>query len=418
MFNLSVKEQVQECINQLEKKRILNETYVYIDMDAFFASIEELSHPEYKDKPFAVGHKIICSANYNARSYGIRSAMPTYIALRLCPSLIIMAPNSSKYRNVNLTLRSIFEKYDPGFKMLSIDEACLRIDNACIDVINDIKNEILHKTGLTCSIGVAPNMKLSKICSSINKPNGYFILENDRDKIIQFLHPLPITRIGGIGKKFSEKLNKIGIDKCGDIGEYKEILYEKFNRETFIFLLRSWLGIWDSKMTLKERKSYGCQVTFTKTSDIITIYDHMLNICEYIEDKLRKKKKKGRKISLHLKIGLKLYSRDHTRTEGFYEATQIFKYAKDLYKEFEGIKIRMIGIRISDLYDVDHDKKIIKMIENAPILDVKNNQIDLCNINNDMVKRKKIKRSIDPFKEKIGILKYLKIDESISLDDK
>lgn len=415
MFNLSVKEQIQEFINQLEKKRRLDETYVYIDMDAFFASIEELTHPEYKDKPFAVGHKIICSANYIARSYGIRSAMPTYEALKLCPSLILMPPNTSKYQNVNLSLRAIFEKFDPGFAMLSIDEACLRIDHVDIDVINDIKNEILHKTGLTCSIGVAPNMRLAKMCSSINKPNGYYILENDRDCIIQFLHSSPITRINGIGKQFSKKLKKIGIEKCGDIGEYKEVLYEKFNRETFLFLMRSWLGIWDSKMTFKERKSIGCQITFTKTSDLITIYDHMLNICQYIEGKLRKKKKKGRKVSLHLKIGLKLYCRDHTRIEGFYEAHQIFKYAKELYKEFKDIKIRMIGIRIGDLYDVDHDKRIIKMIEHAPILEKSNNHNDDYSMNEQTIIKSNNKRGlIDIHKrEKIGILKYLKVEDKI-----
>lgn len=213
-------------ILELEASRDLSKVWLHIDMDAFYAAVETLENPSLQGKPMAVGGlSMISTANYEARKFGVRAAMPGFIACKLCPDLIFVPTNFEKYTFHSELTRKVFRRYDPDFMAASLDEAYLNITEVCInrgissdEVASELRNAIFKETGLTCSAGVAPNFMLAKVCSDINKPNGQFILPNDRKAIMTFISSLPIRKIGGIGKVTEHVLRDVlGIKTCDDM---------------------------------------------------------------------------------------------------------------------------------------------------------------------------------------------------------
>ena len=233
-------------VEELEKKRDLSRTFVHIDMDAFYAAVEILDNPELRDKPMAVGgNSMLSTSNYPARRYGVRAAMPGFIAKKLCPELIIVPPHYETYKEYSRQVQDILAEYDPNFVMASLDEAYLdltehlserhkcqekrRFLTSKYQTIGKVKNEvhpdpkqmegeivefgtdaeeavrelrfrIEQKTRLTASAGIAPNAMLAKICSDRNKPNGQFYLKPSRGDIMEFMRSLPIRKVSGIGR--------------------------------------------------------------------------------------------------------------------------------------------------------------------------------------------------------------------------
>jgi DNA polymerase-4 len=198
---------------------------IHIDMDCFYAAIEMRENPELQSKPIAVGgnssRSVLCTCNYVARQYGVRSAMPAIKAKQLCPQLIILPVRMSLYKSVSRQIQQIFRQFTPLVEPLSLDEAyldvtdCRAFDNSATLIANAIRKEILNKTGLTASAGVAPNKFLAKIASDENKPNGIYVISPE--KVAEFVDTLPLIKIPGVGPKTAEKLKKFGFTTCADI---------------------------------------------------------------------------------------------------------------------------------------------------------------------------------------------------------
>nr|KAF6490643.1 DNA polymerase kappa [Molossus molossus] len=189
--------QVDRFAMELEQSRDLNNTIVHIDMDAFYAAVEMRDNPELKDKPIAVGSSsMLTTSNYHARRFGVRAAMPGFIAKRLCPQLIIVPPNFDKYRAVSKEVKEILADYDPNFMAMSLDEAYLNITKHLQERKNwpEDKRKYFIKTGNSLENGIAPNTMLAKVCSDKNKPNGQYQILPNRQAVMDFIKDLPIRK--------------------------------------------------------------------------------------------------------------------------------------------------------------------------------------------------------------------------------
>jgi DNA polymerase IV len=199
---------------------------IHVDMDCFFAAVEMRDNPALKHIPLAIGgarqsRGVIATCNYPARAYGVRSAMPTAQALKLCPHLTMLSGNMDKYKIASQQIRAIFARYTDLVEPLSLDEAYLDVSNcqlfsgSATRIAEDIRHSIFIETGLTASAGVAPNKFLAKIASDENKPDGLFVITPDH--VNSFVHNLPLQRIPGVGIKTAERLSQLGLNICADI---------------------------------------------------------------------------------------------------------------------------------------------------------------------------------------------------------
>lgn len=205
-----------------------DKTFLHLDMDAFFAAVEQRDNPELRGKPVIVGSPpdargVVATCSYEARQFGVHSAMPSRTAYKLCPQAIFVRPNGEKYRHASRQIRDIFHHYTPLVEPLSIDEAFLDITGSlhlfgdAVDCARQLKQEIFRATRLTASVGVAPNKFLAKLASDMQKPDGLTVVPREAEAIAAFLAPLPVTRIWGIGKKSAERLHRAGIRLIGDL---------------------------------------------------------------------------------------------------------------------------------------------------------------------------------------------------------
>ncbi|MEN8254079.1 MAG: DNA polymerase IV [Verrucomicrobiota bacterium] len=212
----------QERCRIVADMELPQKTILHVDMDAFFASVEQHDHPELHGKPVVVGappdqRGVVAAASYEARKYGIHSAMPSRTAYQKCPEAIFVRGNMARYKEVSQQIMRIFESYTPLVQPLSIDEAFLDVTGAQRlfgdgkTIAEKIRRDIQEQTGLTASVGIAPNMFLAKIASDMNKPDGITLVPFEREAIEQFLAPLPIGRMWGVGKVTQKKLLSLGL---------------------------------------------------------------------------------------------------------------------------------------------------------------------------------------------------------------
>lgn len=199
---------------------------IHVDMDCYYAAIEIRDNPSLRNKPIAVGgpadsRGVLCTSNYVARKYGVRSAMASSYAAKLCPGLIILPVNMDKYREVSAGIRDIFFHYTDLVEPLSLDEAyldvsyCAQLQNSATLIAKDIRKKILKEFALTASAGIAPNKFLAKIASDLNKPNGQYVITPNQ--IDDFVPSLPVKKIFGVGKVTAKKLADMGIVTCADL---------------------------------------------------------------------------------------------------------------------------------------------------------------------------------------------------------
>ena len=236
----------------LERTRDVSRTWIHVDMDAFYAAVHVLENPELGRVPIAVGGVgMISTANYVARAFGVRSAMPGFIALKLCPNLTFVKPDFEKYRRYATLAREVFREYDPNFDAVSLDEAFLDVTEYLalngVDAnaaASAVRAKVRARTGgLTCSAGVAPNRRLAKVCSDANKPDGQMVLANDGEAIVRFVRALPVRKIGGVGKVQERVLAAFGMTSCGDVFERRASLAAAFSETAFEFLLAASMGV-------------------------------------------------------------------------------------------------------------------------------------------------------------------------------
>ncbi|OAY39274.1 DNA polymerase kappa isoform X4 [Manihot esculenta] len=345
-------------IVELETTRDLSRIWLHVDMDAFYAAVETLSNPSLTGKPMAVGSmSMISTANYEARKFGVRAAMPGFIARKLCPELIFVPTDFNKYTHYSNLTRKVFQKYDPHFMAASLDEAYLDITDVCKErgvtggeVADELRTRVYEETGLTCSAGVAPNRLLAKVCSDINKPNGQFVLPNDWMAVMTFISSLPIRKIGGIGKVTEHMLRDVlGINTCEEMLQKGGFLCALFSRSSADFFLSVGLGLGGTDTPeVKFRKSISNERTFSATDDEALLYQKLADIAQMLCTDMQKEGLRGRTLTLKLKTAsFEVRSRAVTLQKYICSGEEILKYASKLLKAELPISLRLIGLRMS-----------------------------------------------------------------------
>ncbi|KAL7314508.1 hypothetical protein PS15m_006070 [Mucor circinelloides] len=369
---------VDNMIRDLEDTRDLTQCICHMDMDAFYASVEELEDPSLKKVPMAVGGMaMLCTSNYLARQYGVRSAMPGFIARKLCPELVMIPLHFPKYREASRKVRAVFQKYDPNFVPMSLDEAYLNLteylkttDLTPVQLVEQIRKEIFESTQLTASAGIACNKTLAKVCSDINKPNGQYYLPIDRASIVKFVKDLRVRQIPGVGRVTERVLDALGVRTCGDIYPHRAVLYKLLSPISFQFMLKSYLGIGSTTFnTDADRKSMSTERTFNAMSDPEELFKKVKELSVMLEQDLEKAGYMGRNIGIKLKsVTYESRIRSKTFPSYIWKAKDIERIAKDLLIKELPINIRLMGIRISIMKPRgSEDESVMKYFTKVPL---------------------------------------------------
>ena len=349
---------------ELELTRDLSQFVVHVDCDAFFAAVEELDRPELKAMPMAVGKGVLSTCNYEARKYGCRSAMASFVAKKLCPQLVLVPPNYKKYSAKASEIREVFTQYDPLFESASIDEAYLNFTAYCAEnqigpeeAVQRMRTEIQSNTSISVSAGIAPNTTLAKIASNRNKPNGQFRVANDRDSIMEFIRDLPVRKINGVGRVLERELTAIGVTTCGSIYQNRGILARLFGEKAFEFLMHRYLGLGRTHVQPVEnyeRKSVGNETTFSDMDDKTQIREKLWWAAEELEKDLARTQFKGRTVVLKVKLHtFEVLTRQTAPPRALTMAKDLYNYAlpmlSKLEKDIPGMKLRLLGLRCTNL---------------------------------------------------------------------
>ncbi|KAK9165330.1 hypothetical protein Scep_000521 [Stephania cephalantha] len=296
-----------------------------------------------------------------ARKYGVRAAMPGFIGKKLCPDLIFVPPDFKKYTHYSDLTRKVFLKYDPNFVSSGLDEAYLDITEVCkeraissVEIAEELRKCVYEETGLTCSAGVAPNRLLAKVCSDINKPNGQFVLPNDRMHILTFISSLPIRKIGGIGKVTERILSDVvGINTCEEMLQKCAFLCALFSRSSADFFLSVGLGLGKTDAPeLRSRKSMSSERTFSATSSEDSLYQKLADIAATLSSDMEKEGLSGRTLTLKLKTAsFEVRTRAVSLQSYINSREDILVHASKLLKAELPISLRLIGIRMSHFND-------------------------------------------------------------------
>lgn len=323
------------------------------------AAVEMRDNPNYRDIALAVGgHEkqrgVISTCNYEARKFGVRSAMPTARALQLCPHLLVVPGRMHVYKQVSLQIRAIFERYTSLIEPLSLDEAYLDVTDATACrgsatlIAESIRNDIRNELGLTASAGIAPIKFLAKVASDMNKPNGQFVIPPE--KVQEVVDKLPLEKIPGVGKVSLEKLHQAGFYLCEDIknSDYRELL-RQFGRQGASLWKRSH-GIDDREVVVeRERKSVGVERTFSQN---ISTYDECWQVIEEkLYPELEKRLERASPDKSIIKQGIKVKFADFqlTTIEHIHPQLELedFKLLlKDILKRQNGREIRLLGLSV------------------------------------------------------------------------
>lgn len=340
-------------------------------MDAFYASVEQLDCPELKGKPVAVGggtqRGVVAAASYEARKYGVKSAMSNGEALRRCPQLIFIKPRFQRYKEISQKLMALFREYTDLVEPLSIDEAFLDVtDNKkqepyAMAIAEEIRRRVKKEFGLTVSAGVSYNKFLAKTASDVNKPDGMFVITPRR--ALQFLDLLPIRKFYGVGEVTAKKMMRLGIEKGRDLREFSERdLVRHFGKVGHFYygIVRGE----DNRPVLshRERKSVGTEETFlSDITDRVQVIEALSELANELHRRVRAKKVGGYTITLKVKYSdFRKISRSRTYTQPLSRKSDIENAALFLWDKIslrEGI--RLLGITLSKLeYENPEVKKI------------------------------------------------------------
>ena len=369
-------------------------------MDAFYASIEQLDHPEYKGRPVIVGadpkagkgRGVVAASSYEARKFGIRSALPISRAWKLCPQGVYVRPRMNRYVEVSQQVMDVFRRYTDLVEPLSIDEAFLDITGSVAllgpadEIARSIKKAIREATGMTASVGLAPNKFLAKIASDLKKPDGLVVLqEADVD---QFLRDLPISRLWGVGPKTEARLHEMGFRTIGQLasasreslvrtlGSLGEHLYQLSHGKDDRQVVPDW-----------ERKSVGTETTFDEdTDDPDLLLRNILELSDHVAERLRKDEYRARKVTLKLRYSnFSTHTKQHSLDRLIQTGDEIAAVARQLFSQFPlNRKIRLIGVSAGDLHRGREDPE----------------QLTLFATSNP---KEKLGHAVDAIKEKFGI---------------
>lgn len=345
-------------------------------MDAFFASVEQLDNPELKGKPVAVGgsgeRSVVAAASYEARKFGVRSAMPSVIAKRLCPDLIFVKHNFERYHEVSLSVMEIFKEYTDLIEPLSIDEAFLDVTNdkkkigSATVIAKKIRAEIKNRTGLTASAGISVNKFLAKIASDINKPDGLFLIKPEEAE--RFIEELPVEKFYGIGKVTALKMHKLGIHRGSDLKKWDMVSLVRNFGKAGVFFFNIVRGIDERPVEPnQERKSVGTELTYEK--DLRTRFEivaELYKLEKELMERIENAGTTGRTITLKIKFSdFKQITRSKTLQNYIRSFETLHKEVSEIRKsiKLEGTRIRLMGVTISNLETEDFEDRQLYLFE-------------------------------------------------------
>ena len=332
---------------------------LHIDMDAFYASVEQVDHPELVGKPVIIGGSqrgVVAAASYEARKFGVRSAMPIFEARRLCPNGVFLPVRRRRYQEVSHQVMQVLDTVSPLVEQVSIDEAFIDITGTEslhgpeTALIRKIKEAIKNRTSLTCSIGIAPNRFLAKIASEMNKPDGWTII-NEED-VAALLQKLPINKIPGIGPKTAQVMKELGIQTAVDVLRFSQEFWVKRLGKGGVDLYERAQGIGPTAVIPhRAPKSCSAEDTFASdTGDMEELKKWLLCQAEEVGRDLRKHGFKGKTITLKVKFAsFKTVTRSTTLPEATHSTRVIYDAALKLLLELKLTeKVRLIGVGVSN----------------------------------------------------------------------
>ncbi|MCT8975841.1 DNA polymerase IV [Clostridium sp. CX1] len=334
----------------------MDKVIMHVDMDAFFASVEIVDNKNLRGKPVIIGGNsnrgVVATCSYEARAYGVRSAMPIYMAKEKCPKAIILPVRYGRYKEISNKIFNIFYEITPYVEPLSIDEAYLDItdiNKSPLDIASFVKNRVRKETGLTISAGLSYNKFLAKLASDWNKPNGLKII--GKDEVPKILFPLSIDKVHGLGKKSAKKLNNIGVYTIEELYKLPQDLLVEFFGKFGIDIYDRIRGIDKREVQiLRERKSIGRETTLSNdTNDKEELKLYIKAFAGSIADTLENKNVKGKNITIKTKTS-SFVNHTKSKTLSYYISNEadIYREACSILEELEfEEKIRLIGISIS-----------------------------------------------------------------------
>jgi DNA polymerase IV len=339
---------------------------LHVDMDAFYASVEQRDDPHLRGKPVVVAWRgkrsVVCAASYEARRFGVHSAMPAVRAERLCPDAIFIPPDFVRYRAASLSVREIFHRYTDLIEPLSLDEAYLDVTENKVGlptatrVAKAIRQQIREELQLTASAGVAPNKFLAKIASDWRKPDGLFVIQPA--EVNAFLLPLPVGRIPGVGKVTEERLQRIGVQKVGDLQALAAaVLEEHFGRygHRLYDLAR---GI-DDNQVIPDRptKSISAEDTFERDLPLSETAELIHRLAEKVWNASRKESRVARTVVLKLKTSqFNILTRSHTPASPPASCAELTAIALSLRERIAlgaGQRFRLVGVGLSNFRETE-----------------------------------------------------------------
>ncbi len=333
---------------------------IHVDMDCFYAAVEMRDNPSLRDIPLAIGGSrerrgVISTANYIARKFGVRSAMPTATAFRLCPQLTLLPGRFDVYKHVSAHIREIFSRYTPHIEPLSLDEAYLDVSNctqfhgSATLIARDIRQAIFQELQLTASAGIAPVKFLAKIASDLNKPNGQFVITPD--EMDAFICRLPLEKIPGVGQVSAKKLAEMGLTTCAEVRQADlSLLLKRFGKFGRILWERSH-GIDEREIIAdRQRKSVGVETTLEKDIDR---WDQCLEVLELLYPELERRLKKVRPDLRIARQGVKFKFSDFQQTSrehvwSVLNKQDLLTIARESWDERRaGRGVRLVGLQVT-----------------------------------------------------------------------
>lgn len=343
-------------------EKTLQRKIIHIDMDAFYATVEQRDFPEYRGKPIVVGGSpdgrgVVATASYEAREFGIHSAMSSRKAIQLCPHAIFVYPRFDAYKSVSVSIREIFRRYTDLIEPLSLDEAFLDVTTdklnigSALEIAKQIKDAIKNELNLSASAGVSSNKFVAKIASDMNKPDGLTFI--GPSKINAFMEKLPVEKFFGVGKVTADKMKKMGLYNGADLKKLSEQeLIRKFGK-TGKFYYKIVRGI-DDRPVQSHRLTKSLSVEDTFGKDLISTEELIAElelIAEKVAERLEKNRLKGKTLTLKIKFDdFKQLTRNVSFKTGVSDYATIITAARELlFKvETENRKIRLLGITLSN----------------------------------------------------------------------
>ena len=380
--------------------RAATRSIVHVDMDAFYAAVEQLDSPACKGKPVIVGadpkgglgRGVVAACSYEARKLGIRSALPISRAWKLCPEGVFVRPRMKRYVEVSHQVMDVFRRYTDLVEPLSIDEAFLDITGSVAllgkpeDIARSIKDDVRTVTSLTASVGLAPNKFLAKIASDLRKPDAFVVVREG--EIEAFLRDLPISRLWGVGPKTEQRLHEMGFRTIGQVamatreslvrylGSLGEHLYQLSRGHDERPVVPNW-----------EPKSVSSETTFDEdTSDRELLLRTILDLSDHVAERLRKDNYRTRRVTLKLRYSsFSTHTKQHSLDKLIQTGEEIATVARDLFRQFSlKQKIRLIGVSAGDLQRDGKEPQQLGLFS------------DPRNVN------EKLSRTVDEIREKFG----------------